>query len=81
MFNLVRTSHCATPAWDGKPPRWHAWSGLSGSIPTYEPARENRAMIERMTEGKPLVLNLSETEYYRERYEQEKHRRQLPPNP
>ena len=38
-------------------------------------------MIERMTEGKPLVLNLSETEYYRERYEQEKHRRQLPPNP
>ena len=35
--------------------------------PTYEPARENRKIIEQMTEGKPQLLHLAETEYYRER--------------
>jgi tetratricopeptide (TPR) repeat protein len=36
--------------------------------PTYEPARTNRTILERMTEGKPFVPEeMAETEYYRER--------------
>lgn len=43
--------------------------------PDYEPALCNRKVIERMEEGKPMVLDIVETDYYRERHEERNSRR------
>lgn len=43
--------------------------------PSYEPARRNRKVLKRLSEGEPLTnVRFGETEYYRERLEAEKGR-------
>ncbi len=38
--------------------------------PDYEPARNNRRIVASMTEGKPLVCQIAETNYYPEKLAQ-----------
>ena len=40
--------------------------------PNYVPAQSNRAIIERMEEGRPHLMHIAETRFYREQFEAER---------
>jgi tetratricopeptide (TPR) repeat protein len=48
--------------------------------PAYAPARSNRHLIETMKEGRPHMMHIAETRFYREQLEAERTDRSAPPS-
>ena len=49
--------------------------------PGYAPARSNRHILEAMQEGRPHIMPMAETQFYREQLEAERTDRSAPPSP